>query len=385
MRLTEVPLRDGPVRIQGALDLEPTRAGLRPRRLPGWTRSRMPTPFCAMVVAQTSGVRLVFATEATAVELDVLVTKTLWEAGGAVEDGGTFELLAGGTPAGSVPAPDGNVLVMTDPEEPKLVHGEPATLSFGPLPAGRKEVELWLPHGAQVELIALRADGPVHAPAPETRPRWLHHGSSISHCTEAETPLGTWPVVAARLAGVDVLNLGLAGNAMVDPFTARAIRDTPADLISLKLGINVVNGDTMRLRAFEPAVHGFLDTVRDGHPGTPLLLISPIICPMVEERPGPTLYSVDEDGARHFRTTGDPAAVADGALTLSVIRDVLRGIVADRAADDPNLHYLDGRELFGTADVADLPDALHPNAAGYRRMGERFAAVAFGNGGPFAR
>lgn len=385
MRLTDVPLLDGPVRIQGALDLEPTPAGLRPRRLPEWTRSRMPSPFCAMVVAQTSGVRLEFATEATALELDVLVTKTLWEAGGAVEDGGAFELLAGGTPAAAAPVPDGNLLVMTDPERPKLLPGEPATVRFGPLPAGRKEVELWLPHGAQIELIALRADAPVHAAAPERRPRWLHHGSSISHCVEAETPLGTWPVVAARLAGVDVLNLGLAGNAMVDPFTARAIRDTRADLISLKLGINVVNGDTMRLRAFEPAVHGFLDTVRDGHPDTPLLLISPIICPMVEERPGPTLNSVGEDGATRFYATGDPAAVADGALTLSVIRDVLRGIVAGRAAGDPNLHYLDGRELFGAADVADLPDALHPNAAGYRRMGERFAALAFAEGGPFAR
>ncbi|GAB2845005.1 hypothetical protein GCM10027176_56010 [Actinoallomurus bryophytorum] len=76
----------------------------------------------------------------------------------------------------------------------------------------------------------------------------MHHGSSISHCCEAEGPLGTWPVVAARLAGADLLNLGLAGNAMVDHFTARTIRDRPADLISLKLGINVVNGDTLRPR-----------------------------------------------------------------------------------------------------------------------------------------
>ena len=33
------------------------------------------------------------------------------------------------------------------------------------------------------------------------------------------------------------------------------------DLISLKLGINLVNTDLMRLRAFGPAVHGFLDKV----------------------------------------------------------------------------------------------------------------------------
>ena len=50
------------------------------------------------------------------------------------------------------------------------------------------------------------------------------------------------------------------------------------------------------------------------------------------------------------------------------------------AAGDPNLHHLDGLALFDEADVADLPDALHPNGDGYVRMGERFAALAFAPG-----
>ncbi|GAA4964943.1 hypothetical protein GCM10023238_35730 [Streptomyces heliomycini] len=83
----------------------------------------------------------------------------------------------------------------------------------------------------------------------------------------------------------ELINLGFGGSALVDPFTARAIRDTPADLISLKLGINVVNSDAMRLRAFAPAVHGFLDTIREGHPATPLLLVSPVLCPTHENTP----------------------------------------------------------------------------------------------------
>ena len=65
------------------------------------------------------------------------------------------------------------------------------------------------------------------------------------------------------------------------------MRDTPADLISVKIGINLVNPDLMRLRAFGPAVHGFLDTIRDGHPTTPLLVVSPMLCPIHEDTPGP--------------------------------------------------------------------------------------------------
>jgi len=47
--------------------------------------------------------------------------------------------------------------------------------------------------------------------------------------------------------------------------------------------------------------------------------------------------------------------------------------------------YLDGLTLFAEPDLDDLPDGLHPNAAGLRRMGERFAALAFAPGGAFAK
>ena len=66
-----------------------------------------------------------------------------------------------------------------------------------------------------------------------------------------------------------------------------------------------------------------------------------------------------------FAAMGDPAEVAAGKLTLGVIREELARIVRQRAADDPNLHYLDGLELYGEADAAGLPlpDQSHPDAA----------------------
>jgi hypothetical protein len=68
-----------------------------------------------------------------------------------------------------------------------------------------------------------------------------------------------------------------------------------------------------------------------------------------------------------------------------VIRRDLERIVAQRAEDDPAIHYLDGLELYGEADHATLPlpDALHPDGETHRLIGRRFAAAAFAVGGPF--
>ena len=58
--------------LRGALDLERTEHGVLPHRLPAWARAQVPDGQLAMAEAQPSGVRLVFRTRATAVELDML-------------------------------------------------------------------------------------------------------------------------------------------------------------------------------------------------------------------------------------------------------------------------------------------------------------------------
>jgi GDSL-like lipase/acylhydrolase family protein len=254
-----------------------------------------------------------------------------------------------------------------------------ATVALNGLPGREADVEVWLPYGEVTTLVAMRADAPVAPSATAIGPRWVHHGSSISHGANADGPTGTWPVVAARRAGLDLVNLGFSGNAVLDPVTAQAIRDQPADLITVKIGINVVNHDCMRLRAFRPAVEGFLDIVRDGHASAPLVVISPILCPMVEDCPGPTeIDPSSPDDALVFRTTGRPEQLAHDKLSLRVIRQVLCEVVdRRRAAGDTSLIYLDGLELFGEAEWESLPmpDLLHPDDAGHRHIGERFAAL----------
>lgn len=372
----------------GAAELEDTGRGLLPHRLPAWARAQCADPQLAMAESQPSGVRLVLRTRATVVELDTLPTKRVY-GGGPPRPDGVYDLLVDGELAGQGVVAGGDT-VSIDMATGAVEHrpGSVGTLSFTGLPERDKHVEIWLPHNETTELVTLRTDAAVDPVPVQDRRVWVHHGSSISHGSDAASPTATWPALAARLGGVDLVNLGLGGSALLDPFMARLIRDTATDAISLKIGINVVNTDLMRLRAFGPAVHGFLDTIRDGHPDTPLLVISPIHCPEQEETPGPLAFDLAAlgEGRLRFRATGDPAEKAAGKLTLGVIRDELARVVRERAADDPHLHYLDGRALYGEADHAELPlpDGLHPDAATHRRMGERFAAAAFAEGGPLA-
>lgn len=371
--------------LRGHLDLEPTARGLLPHRLPAAARRRIPDARLASAEAQPSGVRLAFRTTATVVELETLPTKRAYAGLPPLPDG-VYDLVVDGRGVARTTVPGGNVDTVVDmvTQEAEFTEGPSGTARFADLPAGEKDVEIWLPHNEITELIALRSDAPVHPQPPKDR-LWLHHGSSISHGSGATHPTGTWPAIAATAGGVDLINLGFGGSALLDPFVARAVRDSPADLISLKIGINLANTDVMRLRALTPAVHGFLDTIRDGHPATPLLIVSPILCPIQEHTPGPVMPVPSADGLR-FEATGDPAEVRAGKLTLTVIREELGRIVADRTDEDPNLHLLDGRALYGADDYArlPLPDELHPDASAHALIGTRFGELAFGQGGAFA-
>lgn len=323
--------------------------------------------------------RFALRTNASAIELDVIRTRVVL-VGVPERPDGTVDLVVNGRLARQAATSGGDV-VRVDPAtgDTRVEPGPVATVRFE-LPAGDNDVEIWLPHYERIELVALRADASIGALAEERR-RWVHHGSSISQGSNASSPTTTWPALAAGSAGVDLVNLGFSGSALLDPFVARAIRDQPADIVSVKLGINLVNADLMSQRAFGPAVHGFLDTIRDGHSDTPLIVVGPLYCPIHETTPGPGAFDVDalSRGEVRFVATGDPAQ-ADrpgglGRLTLTYIRTQLAAIVDRRQVDDPAISYLDGLALYGPADADThpLPDNLHPDAATHRLIGERFA------------
>lgn len=335
--------------IEGAVAIRPHPGGFQPLRLSDATMDRshraLRTPF---VAESANGVRLRFATEATVIELRFslqLSERTTFALAAARMTRPTFDLRLDDAlhDRGAVPNVDAVQSVRFD--------GMPGT----PVIA-----ELWLPHNVGIVIHLARSDRPL-VPAPDRRPRWLIHGSSITHDALAPGPSDTWPAQLARAHGWHLTTLGFRGECQLDGFVAREIAAARADRITLELGINVHNQQSMRERAFEPAVHGFLQTVRDGHRRAPLTVISPLFGAERESEP----RSISLEGEN-----------LEGDLTLPRIREILRSAVETRARYlDSAIRYVDGLSLLGSEHADLFFDGLHPDARGTNIIRSRLATL----------
>ena len=330
--------------LDGHVDIRRRSASIQPLRIPS-AEAPLYDPFNRWVASAAAGVRLRLVTDSRRLMLSVnqrLVPPTP----PAFEARGLYDLYIDGALARRAFADGG---AMVDPDG-TLAGDEAAALTLDDLPAGEKHIELWLPQSATVSITGLAIDpGASLAPWPDPRPRIVFHGSSITHCMEAAGASAGWPAVAANLANLRHLNLGWGGSCLLSGLAARILRDQPAQALVLKLGINVWPDGSLRERPFLDSAHAMLSIIRERHVTTPIAVVSPIFSPGRED-------------------AGD-----NGGLSLSRMRDLLAQVVETRVAmGDENLRYLSGLALFGEADAADLPDDLHPNTDGYRRMGERF-------------
>jgi len=370
-----VPLEVVRQLIRGTAEVEGRDGGLSPVRLPAWTREQQSDRWIEFWSAQTVGVSLVALTSASRFELDLSVTRVLPVGSVAPPFSASVVAEVDGMAVSRASIDEGPLIVSHADRTWTEVAGPDVTvvLELGATVRDR-EVTVWLPHNAHAVIRAIRADAVVRPAPASLRPTWLHHGSSISHGLEAADPLGPWPQQVARSLGMELSNLAIAGNAQLDPFVARTLAAREASVVSLELGVNIINADSMRNRTFVPALHGFLDLVREGHPDTPILVISPFACPAIEETPGPT--HKDADGK--WRGTPRVVAPGDGTLTLRVVRELIARIVEARRVADPLLWVVDGRTLFGTIDSRLLWDGLHPNQEGYDLIARRFVEHADG-------
>jgi hypothetical protein len=213
------------------------------------------------------------------------------------------------------------------------------------LPGRSATVEIWLPQSGMIGVRTLSFDAEAEPLAP-AGPRWITYGSSLTQCAGADGPSETWPALVARKQEWDLVALGFGGECHLDPVVARTIRDTPARLISLCLGINIYAAETFSGRTLPGQVEAFVSTVREGHPHTPLVVITPLLAPNLEGK--------------------------QNALGLTL--DDVRACVRLGARVDPEVHVIDGRAVLSQDEARALyVDDVHPGPDGYRLIAERLA------------
>lgn len=326
--------------VQGALSFTRSSTGaLRPWRLPAPEFRLFPSPDDGLVMRAgcPSGVRLRFATTSRRIELRMRPAE---HEAVSPEDPFVADLTRAGVLVESRPVEQGRIRFA-------LESGQ----GDGTTEEGLPVYEIWLSqfHGTHLESMEIE-NGSVFDVPIDGRPRWITYGSSITMCRQASSPSRTWPATAARRLNLNLTNLGYGGQCHLDPMVGRVIRDLPADLITLKLGINVYGGATLGTRTYEPAVIGLIKTIRDGHGSTPIGVITSILSPPRERVPNALGCTLED-----YR-----------AMTREAVFRL-------QEHGDDRLLLFEGSELFWEEDAHLLPDDLHPNGAGYELMGIRAA------------
>jgi lysophospholipase L1-like esterase len=231
-------------------------------------------------------------------------------------------------------------------DEDKAVLGEgTARLQLGP--RTETPVVVYLPEGMKPVVVALRSEAPIE-PAPP-QPRWIAYGDSVLEGWIASSPALGWGHIASREQSLDVTNMGYAGAARGEIVCAEHIAELDADLISITHGTNCWeriphSSDQMRAN-----ISAFLDVVRQGHPETPILVVSPLLRPDGEATP-------NRLGA-----------------TLADLRRAMEEVVRDRIdAGDERLRLVEGGGIIGPE---HLGDQVHPNDEGHRAIADAVGPV----------
>ena len=101
------------------------------------------------------------------------------------------------------------------------------------LPAGSKTLEIWLPQASAITIRSLAIEaGTTATIEPDPRPVWVAYGSSLTHCTRANSPACTWPALVARKYGLHLISLGFGGDCHLEPMVSAA---APFRLLSKRL------------------------------------------------------------------------------------------------------------------------------------------------------
>ncbi len=211
-----------------------------------------------------------------------------------------------------------------------------------PAPVNRT-FDIWLPHMAQTDILALEIDdGAALSPAPALKLRWLAYGDSITQGMTAKIPTQTAIARTALALNANALNLGIGG-AQLDEELHQTVPPEHYDVISIAYGTN--DFAHIPVETFSSRARLLVSALSQTQPKRPIILITP-------------LTWVGQNTINKFGTTLDD----------------LRRSLAPIASDFPHVTLLHGEKLIPEDDQFFV-DKVHPNAQGFELYASHLTAA----------
>jgi lysophospholipase L1-like esterase len=237
------------------------------------------------------------------------------------------------------------------------------TIYNDPEMSGEAEIQVLFPfyyRNAEIIVhgIGIEPHAALTRAAPDTRPRVLFHGDSITHGHGVTSPRETYVWQVADRLGCVPLNYGFGGSAWADNIVAQAIASrTDWDVLTIMIGTNSLAGADAVGKPENAAQYiakydAYLATIRAGAPVKPILCITPILN-RADLKRGPN----------------------QNRERPEVYRDGIARVVGQRQRLDVNLYLLDGLTLINDSLYLLVTDNVHPNDAGMQRIAEGVAAA----------
>ncbi len=167
------------------------------------------------------------------------------------------------------------------------------------------------------------------------------YGSSIVHGASAGRPGMAYPAQLSRKMGLYFVNLGMSGNAKMEPEAARMVSEQNADAFILDC---IPNPSPEQIKT---RTENFIKTIRVKHPKTPIILVQTIIR---------EVGNFNQKWKTRVQQQNQEALAAYERLKAQGMKD---------------LYLIKGEKLIGD-DHEGTTDGTHPNDLGFYRMTEQF-------------
>lgn len=227
-------------------------------------------------------------------------------------------------------------------EEPGI---ETELVLFRDLDNREKEIEVYLPCHQEVLIRSVGVDKGTSFSAPVYRYAKplpvVFYGSSVCNGNGATKPGMTYEAKLCRDLNLDFVNLGFGGAGKAEKVVVDLVTTVPACCYVFDLGKSYGMQD-------KTAYLNMLKNIRAGHPGVPIICITPITSALEV----------------HSKSYADKSV-----HTRTVMREAVKEALA---AGDRNLYLVEGPDLLGFDDHDGLSkDGVHPSDYGYGIIAER--------------